>query len=142
MGPRERNPWLALVFDAVSAQLGAPIPPPGVPGPFSLDDPEHLLDLLSDAALDDVRVREIPVPLRAASFEEWWTRTSALAGPLAQMLSGLPDDAAGCTANPSARGRSSVPDTDGAGASRASACSRPVGARSKIPVWQKPSRAS
>ena len=25
-----------------------------------------------------------PVPLRAASFDEWWARTSALAGPLAQ----------------------------------------------------------
>lgn len=93
-GPRGGNPWLALVFDAVSAQLGAPIPPPGVPGPFSLDDPEKLLDLLSGAALDDVRVREVPVPLRAASFEEWWTRTSALAGPLARILAGLPDDAA------------------------------------------------
>ena len=30
-GPRAANPWLGLVFDAVSAQLGAPMPPPGVP---------------------------------------------------------------------------------------------------------------
>ncbi len=37
-GPRERNPWLGLVFDAVSAQTGPPVPPPGIPGPFSLDD--------------------------------------------------------------------------------------------------------
>ena len=36
-GPRERNPWLSVVFDSVSAQLGAPMPPPGIPGPFSLD---------------------------------------------------------------------------------------------------------
>lgn len=93
-GPRERNPWLELVLDAVSAQLGAPIPPPGVPGPFSLDDPDQLLDLVSNAALDDARVREVPVPLRADSFEDWWLRTSALAGPLGQMLAGLPDDAA------------------------------------------------
>ena len=33
-GPRESNPWLGLVFDAVSAQIGEPVPPPGVPGPF------------------------------------------------------------------------------------------------------------
>ena len=32
-GPRERNPWLSIVLDAVSAQLGMPVPPPGVPGP-------------------------------------------------------------------------------------------------------------
>src|ERR671936_1371604 len=31
-GPRARNPWLGVVFDAVSAQLGAPVPPPGIPG--------------------------------------------------------------------------------------------------------------
>ena len=37
-GPRERNPWLGVVFDTVSAQLGTPVPPPGVPGPFSLED--------------------------------------------------------------------------------------------------------
>ena len=34
-GPRARNPWLGLVFDAVSAQLGTPVPPPGIPGPFA-----------------------------------------------------------------------------------------------------------
>jgi SAM-dependent methyltransferase len=93
-GPRERNPWLGVVFDAVSAQVGAPVPPPGIPGPFSLEDSDKLAALLSDAELSDVRVSELPVPLRAGSFEEWWTRTSALAGPLAQILASLPEDAA------------------------------------------------
>ncbi len=89
-GPRERNPWLGLVFDAVSAQIGAPVPPPGVPGPFSLGDSEGLAGLLTGAGLADVVVGELPVPLRAGSFEEWWARTSALAGPLARMLASLP----------------------------------------------------
>jgi SAM-dependent methyltransferase len=93
-GPRERNPWLGVVFDAVSAQIGKPVPPPGIPGPFSLEDSDRLAGLLSDAELADVVVSELPVPLRAGSFEEWWTRTSALAGPLAKMLASLPDDAA------------------------------------------------
>lgn len=92
-GPRERNPWLGFVFDAVSAQLGHPVPPPGVPGPFSLDDSGELAGLLSDAGLADVAVGELPVPLRAGSFEEWWTRTRALAGPLAKMLASLPAEA-------------------------------------------------
>lgn len=39
-------------------------------------------------------VTELPAPLRAASFDEWWARTTALAGPLARMLAGLPEDAA------------------------------------------------
>jgi ubiquinone/menaquinone biosynthesis C-methylase UbiE len=92
-GPRERNPWLSLVFDAVSAQLGAPVPPPGVPGPFSLDDAARLGALLREAGLDGVAVAEVAVPLRAPSFDEWWTRTSAMAGPLAKRVAALPDGA-------------------------------------------------
>ena len=89
-GPRERNPWLGLVFDAVSAQLGRPVPPPGIPGPFSLADADALAALFQRCELADTTIREFPVPLRAASFDEWWTRTSALAGPLAAILATLP----------------------------------------------------
>ena len=92
-GPRERNPWLRLVFDAVSAQTGSPVPPPGVPGPFSLADIGRLGELLRGADLRDVRITELPTPLRAGSFEDWWVRTTALAGPLANVLAALPDDA-------------------------------------------------
>jgi SAM-dependent methyltransferase len=31
-GPRARNPWLGVVFDAVGAVLGAPVPRPGFRG--------------------------------------------------------------------------------------------------------------
>jgi SAM-dependent methyltransferase len=91
-GPRERNPWLGVVLDAVSAQLGRPVPPPGIPGPFSLDDSDRLAGVLVDAGLAEVLVSELSVPLQAASFDEWWTRTSALAGPLAKMLASLPEE--------------------------------------------------
>jgi hypothetical protein len=80
-----------VVFDAASAQLGAPVPPPGVPGPFALDDPGRLARLLGDAGLAGVAVTEVPTPLRDPSFDAWWTRTSALAGPLAGRLATLPD---------------------------------------------------
>ncbi len=93
-GPREHNPWLGLVFDAVSAETGAPVPPPGVPGPFSLADADKLARLFSDASLTDVAVAEKDVPMRAGSFEEWWDRTCALAGPLAKMLALLSGEAA------------------------------------------------
>jgi SAM-dependent methyltransferase len=93
-GPRDRNPWLGVVLDTVSAHFGTPIPPPGIPGPFSLDDASTLAGLLRDAELGDVVVDELPVPTYAATIEEWWTRTSALAGPLATMLAALPEDAA------------------------------------------------
>ena len=92
-GPRERNPWLAVVFDAVGAVLGAPVPPPGIPGPFALDDAGRLRRLLDGAGLAEVTVDEVPVPLHDDSFDAWLTRTSALAGPLAKRLALLPDPA-------------------------------------------------
>jgi SAM-dependent methyltransferase len=93
-GPRGQNPWLSVVFDAVSDQLGAPVPPPGMPQPFSLDDPDRLHAVLSDAGLAEVAVDELPTPYHAGSFAEWWTRTAALAGPLAKRLAELPAPAA------------------------------------------------
>jgi SAM-dependent methyltransferase len=92
-GPRERNPWLSVMFDAVSAQLGCPVPPDGIPGPFSLQDADQLAALLAHAGLSDVKVSEAPVPLHARSFEEWWTARCALAGPLTKILAAVPDEA-------------------------------------------------
>jgi ubiquinone/menaquinone biosynthesis C-methylase UbiE len=91
-GPRERNPWLSILLDALGAQLGAPVPPPGVPGPFSLSDPHELRELLSRAGLSEIEVGELDVTTRVAGFEEWWTRTCALAGPVSQLLEALPED--------------------------------------------------
>jgi SAM-dependent methyltransferase len=93
-GPRDRNPWLGAVLDSVSAQLGAPIPPPGIPGPFALEDAGRLASILEGAELADVAVSELEVPLKIGSFDEWWARTTALAGPLAKMLESLHPDAA------------------------------------------------
>lgn len=92
-GPRERNPWLGIVLDAVSAQIGAPVPPPGMPGPFALQDADRLATLLTEAGLQDVSVSELDVPMGADSFDAWWTRTTALAGPLSKMLASMPPEA-------------------------------------------------
>jgi ubiquinone/menaquinone biosynthesis C-methylase UbiE len=93
-GPRERNPWLASILDAASAQLGRPVPPPGMPHPFSLGDDDRLSRVLVDAGFE-ATVEEVALPMRVGSFEEWWERTSALAGPLARVLASVPDEAAG-----------------------------------------------
>lgn len=89
-GPKSENPWLGLVFDAVSAETGFSIPPPGSPGPFSLADPVQV-EALFASAFADVTVERVDAPLRSPSFEAWWARTSALAGPLATILAQLPD---------------------------------------------------
>ncbi len=89
-GPRDRNPWLAAILDAVGEQLGETLPPPGVPGPFSLAGDGVLAGLLEGAGLRDVTVEEVPVPLRAPSPEAWWDRGVALGGPVARRLASLP----------------------------------------------------
>ncbi len=93
-GPRESNPWLSVVFDVVAAQFGRPVPPPGVPGPFSLDDADALAALLDAAGLSDVEVVEQAAPVAYDSFEHWWETTRALAGPIASILAALPENAA------------------------------------------------
>jgi SAM-dependent methyltransferase len=91
-GPRDRNPWLGLLFDAVTAQMGLPVPPPGIPGPFSLEAPGALRALLVGAGFSGVDVREVPTPMKASSVDEWWSVVPPLAGPLAQVLGSLPAD--------------------------------------------------
>src|SRR5437763_1670453 len=104
-GARGRNPWLGVLFDVVSAELGAPTPPPGIPHPFSLGDSGKLAPLLADAGLSDVVVGEVPTPYHAASFDEWWERGASLAGPLGQRLASLP---AGAMESLRARAREAV----------------------------------
>lgn len=91
-GAREENPWLGLILDAVGEQFGVPFPPPGVPGPFSLDDPDRLAGLLRDAGLRDVAVATVATPLHAPSPTAWWERIVPLAGPLATALEAMEPD--------------------------------------------------
>jgi len=89
-GERARNPWLGLVFDAASEVLGRPVPPDGIPGPFALAESGRLAAVFAETNLVDVKLEEIVVDSGAPSFEAFWDRTRALAGPLTKILSALP----------------------------------------------------
>lgn len=91
-GSSAANPWLSVLLDAVSAQLGAQVPPPGMPGPFALSGDGVLARVLSAAGFADVDVREVATPLHVASIDEWWTVVPSLAGPVAAIVNSLPDD--------------------------------------------------
>lgn len=111
---RERNPWLGLVLDAVGEQFGVPFPPPGVRGPFSLDDPEALGSVLRDGGLREVTVRQMSSPMRAGSLTEWWDRVPRLAGPLGIALAGMEPDVREAIAERaiSSGARAAVPEGD------------------------------
>lgn len=88
-GDRERNPWLGVVLDVVAAELGRPVPPAGMPGPFAISSAGELAGVLEAGGLGGVEVSEVPVPTEAVSFDVWWRRTCDLAGPLTAILAGL-----------------------------------------------------
>jgi ubiquinone/menaquinone biosynthesis C-methylase UbiE len=98
-GPRQENPWLDVLFDAVTTVTGFPVPPPGMPGPFALSDEANLRELFVAAGFADVVIERRPTPLRSPSFDAWWSRTAALAGPIAAMLSRLDADTAAAIEN-------------------------------------------
>jgi ubiquinone/menaquinone biosynthesis C-methylase UbiE len=88
-GHRDANPWLGVVLDAVAAVTGMVVPPPGMPGPFALSDATALVGLMETAGFDAVSIEELSVPLRSPSLESWWARTTAVAGPVVQIVAGL-----------------------------------------------------
>lgn len=98
-GPREENPWLGLVLDAVGEQFGVPFPPANVRGPFSLDDPAALASILTEAGLEGVEVERIATPMHAGSLQVWWERVPQLAGPLATALAGMEPEVREAIAN-------------------------------------------
>jgi SAM-dependent methyltransferase len=91
-GARAENPWLGLILDAVGEQFGVPFPPPGTPGPFSLDNSELLADTLRAGGLEDVHVQKVAAPMIVDSLEIWGARVPQLAGPLAVALAGMEDE--------------------------------------------------
>ncbi len=90
---RSANPWLALILDAVGEQFGGTFPPPGVAGPFALDDPLRLAGILTEGGLENVSVQRVSTPMRVASIEDWWERVPRLAGPLGAALAAMDADA-------------------------------------------------
>jgi SAM-dependent methyltransferase len=89
----EQNPWLTAMLEALGSHLGGTFPPPGMPGPLSLGDHDRFHSALADGGLDQIQIHEVEVPWRGASFDEWWDRTSALAGPVAKLLAAQPPEA-------------------------------------------------
>lgn len=113
-GPRDRNPWLGILADAIQEHTGLPVPPPGVPGPFSLGAEGVLENTLVAAGLEQVRIEEVAVPTHDHSFEEYWQLRTALAGPMKKVLAGLPTEALVATRE-TVRARLSPYSTGGGG---------------------------
>jgi SAM-dependent methyltransferase len=91
-GPRTRNPWLGVLLDTVQEHTGSPVPPAGIPGPFSLAGDGALAGILTQAGFEEIQVQELAVPTHDASFDAYWRLRTELAGPFKGLLAALPDD--------------------------------------------------
>jgi SAM-dependent methyltransferase len=87
----ERNAWAALPGMTLVQRGHMPPPEPGAPGIFALGDPDRLRELVTGAGFADPEIEELTFEWRYDADELWETLTK-LAGPLARVIKGLPDD--------------------------------------------------
>ena len=86
---RQDNPWLGVLLDTITQVTGIDVPPSGIPGPFTLSDASGLRQLFAGAGFTGLTLDHVGAPLRSPSFEAWWTRNLAVAGPAANILNKL-----------------------------------------------------
>ena len=92
-GAPDRNLWMTNIAMAVISQGHTPGGNPfGPGGPFSLADPDANRTLLTGAGFGDVVVEEIEGAMVHPSVDHDFEMQSALAGPLATLISSLSDD--------------------------------------------------
>lgn len=89
--PLERQEWLRSYFAALAAGRDIAPPPSGAPGPFGLDSPPHVRELLAGAGFTGIELTGVAEPMYAGPDAEDATRF--VLGQFGGMLDGL-DEAA------------------------------------------------
>lgn len=85
----ERNPWGTIPGQA-AVELGlAPPPDPTMPNPFSLGDPDHFREMLSEAGFVQVEVDTIELPRTHSDVEQYVFELPRLSSAFGQLLSRL-----------------------------------------------------
>lgn len=79
-------PAISLAMGVVREALDLPPPPPGIPGPFSLADPEHLEDIMIDAGFVEFYCETVPVVVEYPSAEIYTRFTRDIAAPIIALL--------------------------------------------------------
>jgi SAM-dependent methyltransferase len=84
----EHNPWMT---GRRLVELGfTEPPPPGTPGPFSLADPDLVLELLYGAGwTDDIVIEPLDFTFHAPSTDAWWALQLDCSISLKELVAGL-----------------------------------------------------
>jgi ubiquinone/menaquinone biosynthesis C-methylase UbiE len=88
----DRNPWAAVPAMTLVQRGHMPPPEPGVPGMFAMGDPDRIRELVTQAGFAEPEPEEIAIEFRYADFDDLWDTLVRMAGPLARVVSALPDD--------------------------------------------------
>jgi SAM-dependent methyltransferase len=88
-GPLPANPWMML-FGAVFIQRGHFTPPEG--GFFPLTTEEENRDVVTGAGFDHVEIDVVEKPMTFDSMDQYWDVNSSVAGPIALIAQGLPQE--------------------------------------------------
>jgi SAM-dependent methyltransferase len=88
----DRNPWAAIPGMTLVERGHMPPPEPGSPGIFALGDPERVKELVTGAGFGEPRIEELTFDWRYAGDDDLWDTLTRLAGPLARVINGLPEE--------------------------------------------------
>jgi ubiquinone/menaquinone biosynthesis C-methylase UbiE len=91
-GTPDRNPWAAISGMTLVQRGHLPPPEPDAPGIFALGAPRRIRELVTDAGFGELQLEEIAFDFRYADFDDLWDALVRLSGPIARVISALPDD--------------------------------------------------
>ncbi len=87
----DRNPWAAIPGMTLVQRGHMPPPEPGAPGIFAMGERDRVHELVTGAGFADPRIEELAFEWRYTGTELWEMLTR-IAGPIAEVLNGLPED--------------------------------------------------
>jgi len=88
----DRNLWAFIPGFALVEAGHVPPPEPGAPGIFALGEPERIRELVSGAGFADPEIEELTVDWDYTDPAVHWEKTVKLAGPLSEVIIGLPEE--------------------------------------------------
>jgi SAM-dependent methyltransferase len=87
----DRNPWAAIPAMTLVQRGHMPPPEPGAPGIFAMGLADRIVELVTGAGFGEPRLEELTFEWRYTADGLWDTLTR-IAGPLATVINGLPDE--------------------------------------------------
>jgi SAM-dependent methyltransferase len=88
----DRNPWAAVPGMTLVQRGHIPPPEPGAPGIFAMGDPDRIRELVGGAGFGEPEIEEIAFDFEYSGSDDVWDAIIRLAGPLAEVISALPED--------------------------------------------------